>query len=196
MKRDFQTELLKARPIASRIDADLTALGILHKEIDVERAGMLALVESPDGEHLGDMISLGDMSKDDLLQDVRHSLAKTLALAALGLERGNHMIYFSELIPLNTANWQCEISFDGDESRYAIIGEYIAPTAGTPLGWVRDYRIEQAKTDSQCDVPGCSSPWYERKVTDYGHCVHVCQKHQGERAVALYMRLHPVGGAQ
>jgi len=198
--RDFQSELREARPKAEHIAATLRELGILHQEIDVERAGMLALVESPDGLYLGDVMSLGDKSKDELLEDVRHSLATAVARAALGMERGGHCITITSIIPTgqSTANWMAEIAFDDDESRYALVGEYLAPTAGTPRGWVRAYRLEQVKADSRCDVPGCGAAWYERKVTSCGQCVHVCRRHQGEKAESLWMRLHPLqanGGA-
>ncbi|HLZ56783.1 MAG TPA: hypothetical protein VKR06_07525 [Ktedonosporobacter sp.] len=155
--RDFQMELQEARPKAQYIAGVLRELGILCKEIDVERAGMLAQVESLDGEYLGDLISLGDKCKEELLEDVRRSRSSAVARGALGIERGSHINHIASLIPFSTANWMAEIHFDSDESCYALVGEWIVPTADTPLGWVREYRLYQAKADSRCDVPGCEA---------------------------------------
>jgi hypothetical protein len=189
--RDFQTELQQARPIAARIDADLTAMGIEHRPIDVERAGMLALVESPDGLQLGDMISLGGFSKDALLRDARHALAMAVARTALGIKDHGHINHFQEIIPpgSSVANWMVEIWFDYEESRYALIGEYIQPIIDAP-GWRRSYSVYQVKVDSECDVQNCHARWYERKETKNSYCVHVCRKHQDEDADSLYMALH------
>ena len=187
MIRDFQTELQQARPIAARIDENLTAMGIEHRPIDVERAGMLALVESPDGLQLGDMISLGNLSKDTLLRDARHALAVAVARAALGIKDHGHINHIQEIIPpgSSVANWMVEIWFDYEESRYALIGEYIQPIADEPF-WRRSYSVYQVKVDSECDVQGCHARWYERKETRNGYCVHVCRKHQDEDADRLY----------
>lgn len=191
MIRDFQTELQQARPIAARTAADLTRLGIEHQPIDVERAGMLALVESPDGIQLGDLISLGGKGRDDLLRDVRHTHAVNAARVALGVQAGGNINHIQEVIPpgTSTASWMAEISFNYDESLYALIGEYIQPIAASP-GWRRSYRVYQVKAESICDVPGCCARWYERKETRDGYLVHVCEKHQAEDADKLYMVMH------
>lgn len=191
MGRDWSTELQQARPIAARIAADLTQLGIEHKPIDVERAGMLALVESPDGVQLGDLISLGDLSKDNLLRDICHTWAVHVARASLGIKDHGHINHIQEIIPLgtSTANWMAGIWFNYDEAHYALIGEYIQPIAATP-GWRRSYSIYQAKADSECDVQDCHARWYELKETRQGYYVHVCRKHQDEDANRLYMALH------
>jgi hypothetical protein len=191
MRRDFQTELQQARPIAARLDADLTAIGLEHKAIDVELAGMLALVESPDGIQLGDMIGLGDMDKNDLLRDARHALAVSIARTALGIKDHGHFNHIQEIMPPGTsvANWMAGIWFDYDKSRYAIIGEYIQPIAATP-GWRRSYSVYQVKADGTCDVQGCHACWYEQKVTRTGYFVHVCRKHQDQDPHRLSLDIH------
>jgi hypothetical protein len=190
MKRDFAAELQAARPKAEQLTAMLRDLGILHDQIDVERAGLLALVKSDDVT-LGDLISLGGFGKEQLLRDVRHTLATATARSALGIEPGGHINHIQEVIvpASSVANWMAEIWFDDDASRYALIGEYIQPIAEAP-GWQRSYSVYQAKGDRECDVPGCHAQWYERKETSGGYCVHVCRKHQSEEANTLYMRIH------
>lgn len=198
MKRDFQTELREAQPRAEHIAATLCQMGIEHKAIDWQRAGLNALVESSKGVHLGDLISMGIESQEQMLRDVRHSLATAVARGALDVVPGGHINHITEFIPFSTANWMCEIHFDYDESRYALVGEWIVPTENTLLGWVRDYRLYQAKTDSRCDVPGCGAAWYQRNFTRHDHVVHICRKHQEEQADPLWTRLHPAqvhGGA-
>lgn len=197
--QDFQDTLQQPRICAERIAGYLRKLGILHKAIDAERAGMLALVESADGTHLGDLIDLGGKSSEELLRDVRNTLATVVARQALGIKDHGHFNHISELITYGAAGWMAEIYFDYDDSRYALVGEYIIPTDQAPLGWTRDYRLYQAKADSLCDVPGCGARWYERKMTRHGYCVHVCRQHQTEDADKLYMRLHKAqdrGGAE
>src|SRR5579884_618718 len=123
-QRDFQRELQEARPKATYVAQTLRELGILHKPIDVERAGMLAEVETPGGLYLGDMISMGDLSKEELLRDVRHTLATVVARQALGITPGGHMNHITEVIPpaqSTVNNWMVEIHFDFDERRYALI---------------------------------------------------------------------------
>ncbi len=190
-QRDFEAELREARPIAARITADLAALGVEHKPIDVERAGMLALVETLDGEQLGDMISLGGKSKDDLLRDVRYTLATAAARAALGVKAGGHFNQIQEMVVSgqSVANWMAEIWFDGDESRYALVGEYIKPIVATP-GWRRSYSVYQAKADTYCDVPDCRAHWHNRKEASGGYAVHVCRKHQALDADDLFYNIH------
>jgi hypothetical protein len=194
-QRDFQRELQEARPKAAYITQTLRELGILHKEIDVERAGMLALVETPDGLHLGDMISLGDLSKKELLRNVRHDLATEVARQALGVTAGGHMKHITEVIPpakSTVNNWMVEIHFDFDERRYALIGEHIVPDADAPLGWKRVYRLYQAKINRTCDVPGCEEIYEERRETSHGYLVHMCERHRGWDANRLYGCLYPV----
>jgi hypothetical protein len=191
--RNFQQELGEARPKAERLEALLHTWGIEHDPIDWQHAGMLALVKS-NGVHLGGLIELGEMEERTLLEQIQRDKAKEVARQALGIEHGGHLIHVTSLIApaACTASWMAEIWFDADESRYALVGEYIIPTTDTPVGWKRDYRIYQVKADAQCDVQGCETHWHERRETSYGYCVHLCHRHQGERADAVYARAHPV----
>lgn len=193
VQRDFQRDLQKARPKAAQLAQALRELGILHKAIDVERAGILALVETPDGIPLDDMISLGNKNEEERFKDVQHSPATAVARQVLGITPGGHMNYITEVIPpvKSTAGWLVEIPFDGDERHYALPGEYIVPDADVPLSWKRWYRLYQAKTNRTCDVPGCDALYGECKETGYGYLVHVCRHHQAENSDRLYACLYP-----
>lgn len=187
--RNFQQELAVAGPKAERIADLLAAMGIEHEPIDWQRAGRLAWVKV-DGVEIGDLISLHDHA-NELLEEVRHVRCKQIAEDALGLAHGGHLVYITPLIALINANWSVEISFDGKDTQYALVNEFLEP-AGNSAGYRRVYKLYAAKANSICDVPECNATYNERKVvemSDGTHCVHVCSRHSDEDPERLYLRL-------
>lgn len=185
----FEDEVKEAGTKAQVIGNLLDELHVSYDEITWRRSGMLAEVTSGDVS-LGDIISLQGKTLNDLLEDIRSSWAVSLARTALAhKDDGGHIISLHEVIvPVHsTAQWMVEVSFDGEERLYALVGEYVEPEV-SPRDWQRVYRLYQAKVDYRCDVLNCPRGWQRREMTSNGYCVHLCPAHQDERPDIIYLR--------